>query len=294
MESKILSFNENQLKKIGFGEAFTEELKAKMEQHIPLIQHDFHKEYDGDRLSATLYLKKSSFSEYYTLKKFDLQLQKEGLVETVKHTFNITDTNFGTNQVNAKHFGDTNRYTLQEAYNLLSGRPVYKSLLNSEGKHDDAWIQLNLKEKSLSNNVNNNLYQIHYGYDLEKIINNYSIKELKYERMRGSLIHSLRRGNVKKVTFVGRGKQEQQFYIYPNIVRSSLNVYDKLKQLLSTNELLDKKLIEKDFKLKVDGVSGLQQKIENKNLKLHRIAPRLTKAAGDAIHNSKTRNSQRL
>jgi len=101
MDQKILNFNEDQLRKSGFGEAFTADLKEQMEQQFPLIINKFQRGHDGNLLEATLYLKKSSISAYYSLKKFDLKLQKEGLGDTLKHTFNITDTNFGTAQINA-------------------------------------------------------------------------------------------------------------------------------------------------------------------------------------------------
>lgn len=272
MDQKILNFNEDQLKKSGFGEAFTSELKEKMEQQVPLIEHKFQKEYDGDQLQTTLYLKKSSISGYYSLKKFDLQLQKEGLSDTVKHTFYITDTNFRTNQINAQHFKDQNRYTLQEAYNLLSGRSVYKTLTNSDGKQEHAWISINLKGESLNIDPDKKLYKIEYGFDLEKVLNNYSIKELKYERLKQTVIQSLQRGNVKKVIFVGHRKLEEQIYISPNIILGCLNVLDKHKQSLSTRDLLEKKFIAKDFKLHIDKMLETKQSAEIKSEKLQEPA----------------------
>ena len=72
MDEKAMSFNEGQLKRTGFAEAFTPELKAQMEQGVAVIQHNFKKEYDGDKVDATLHLKKSATSDYYFLNKFDL------------------------------------------------------------------------------------------------------------------------------------------------------------------------------------------------------------------------------
>ncbi len=294
MDSKVLSFNENQLKKSGFGEALTAELKAKMEQKVPLIEHRFQKEYDGDRLEVTLYLKKSSISDYYSLKKFDLQLQKEGLVHTVKHTFYITDTNFGTNQIKAQHIKDENRYTLKEAYNLLAGRSVYKNLINNDGKQEHAWVKLNLKDESLNSNPENRLFDIKYGFDLEKIINSYSIKGLEYERLKQSLMQSLQSGNIKKVIFVGHGKQEEQLYISPNIALGSLNVYNKHKQPLSTSELLEKKFMGKDLALKIEEISGSWQRVEFKNQKIQEPAKKLIPSLKKTVNGIQSKKSHRL
>ena len=68
MDEKTVSFNENQLKRTGFGEAFTPDLIAQMERGISEIQHKVQKEYEGDKVEATLHLKKSTISDYYILK----------------------------------------------------------------------------------------------------------------------------------------------------------------------------------------------------------------------------------
>ncbi len=81
MDEKALSFNENQLKRTGFAEAFTPELKAKMAQGLPEIQHPFVKRYEGDEVHALLHLKKSATSEYYFLNRFDLQLRVGRTIE---------------------------------------------------------------------------------------------------------------------------------------------------------------------------------------------------------------------
>ena len=287
MDEKILSFNENQLKKSGFGEACTPELRAQMEQGVPFIQHTFQKQFDGDRLEATVHLKKSAISDYYSLKKFDLQLQKEGLAGAVKHSFKITDTNFGTNQVNDHHFKSEDRFTLQEAYNLLAGRSVYKNLIGPEGNKEHAWVNLNLKNDSINNDPERKLYQTTYGYDLEKVLNHYSIKEMKSERTKLSLIQSLQRGNIKKVTFVGPRKQEDQLYISPDISRGSLDVRDKHKQKLSTDELVERKFISKDLAQSVKEISGQRQKVEIKDLQLQeptqKLLPTLKKDIKDSV-----------
>ena len=118
MDEKAMGFNESQLKRTGFAEAFTPELKAKFEQGVPLICHEFKKNYDGDQAKATLHLKKSATSDYYFLNKFDLQLQKDGQANTLNQTFYITskkatgDNEDGNQQKNKVD----NKYTLKEAY----------------------------------------------------------------------------------------------------------------------------------------------------------------------------------
>ncbi len=281
MEDRVQSFNERQLIKAGFGDAVTPELKALMQKGVPMIDHKLEKDYDGDKLEATLYLKKSVLSNYYTLKEFDLQLKKDGSANTVKHTFKITDTNFGSAKINAQHISKADRLTLQEAYNLLAGRSVYKKQISTEGSETHAWIRLNLKQQVQSPEPVHGLYTIKYGIDLEKLLNNYPIKELKSDRERHSLIHSLQRGNLKKVTLVGAKKTEEHLYISMNPAFGSLNIYDKHHQRLSTGELLEKRYIGKDL--------GLSEKLTTKHVvdnnayELREPSPKIKTTIGNAI-----------
>src|ERR1700683_1228181 len=114
MEESAMTFNENQLKRTGFAEAFTPELKLQMERGLPEIAHPFKKEYDGDRVEATLHLKKSATTDFYFLNKFDLRLQKEGQANAIKQTFNLTQRNKGNEEGSGPKQRLENKYTLKE------------------------------------------------------------------------------------------------------------------------------------------------------------------------------------
>jgi hypothetical protein len=166
MDEKTMSFNETQLKRVGFAEAFTPDLQQKMKEGVPVIQHPFTKEYDGDKVDATLHLKKSATSDHYFLNKYDLQLQKDGQTDSVKQTFYLTANKKETggeedNQQKTKH---ENKYTLKEAYNLLAGRPVHKNLVSKEGNEYEAWVKLNFKNKLDNGNHEMKQYTKNYGF----------------------------------------------------------------------------------------------------------------------------------
>lgn len=147
MDEKTLAFNEGQLLKVGMKEAFTPELQMKMEQGIPLIQHEFKKIYDRDHVNATLYLKKSETSGHYFLNKFDLSLQKEGETNQVSQTFYLNWKNVPKEEGSDQTLRKENKYTIKEAYNLLSGRPVFKNLVSKDGADYQAWVKLDFKNK---------------------------------------------------------------------------------------------------------------------------------------------------
>ncbi|RYZ81704.1 MAG: hypothetical protein EOP04_23470 [Proteobacteria bacterium] len=185
MDERTMSFNEGQLKRSGFAEAFNADLIDKMEKRLPLIQHSFSKEFDGDKVSAVLHLKKSSTSDHYFLNKFDLSLQKEAQLSQTKQTFYVNRKPVPATIDTDRRETYENRFTLKEAYNLLAGRPVFKNLVNNEGVEYQAWVKLNLKNKQENGNHEVKQYTKKYGFDLESILAKYSIKELATDQYSG-------------------------------------------------------------------------------------------------------------
>jgi hypothetical protein len=259
MEEKAMTFNENQLKRTGFAEAFTPVLKLQMERGLPEIAHPFKKEYGGDRVEATLHLKKSASSDFYFLNKFDLQLQKDGQANAIQQTFYLTQRNKGNDSEDGSKQRLENKYTLKEGYNLLAGRPVFKDLVNQEGKEYQAWVRLNFKNTLNNGNFEMKQYHTNYGFDLEKTLSNYPIKELANPQYKASLMDSLQRGNLQKATFVGPDGKEEKLFISPNITFGSLNVYDQNKQRLPTETLVEKQYIGKELASKLTERVAQQQ-----------------------------------
>jgi len=73
------------------------------------------------------------------------------------------------------------------------------------------------------------------------------IKELTNEQYKKSLIESLNRGNLQKVTFVDGNGKEKKLFISPSITLGSLNVYDLNKQRVPTETLVEKHFIGKEL-----------------------------------------------
>ena len=241
MDQNAARFNENQLKRSGFAEAITPDLKEKMLAGVPVIEHRFGKKYGEDSVEAVLHLKKSASSDYYFLNKFELQLQKEGHAEAVRQTFYISRRKDAEPaEAGLLQKQQENRYTLKEAYNLLAGRPVFKQLVDKEGQEYEAWVKLNFKNKLDNGNFEMKQYHKNYGFELENVLSRYPIRELINQQYRDSLIESLQRGNLQKVTFTGKDGAEEKLYISPNITLGAINVFDQNSQRLSTEKLLEK------------------------------------------------------
>lgn len=245
MTEKELSLFEKQLMKIGLKEAFTPELVDKLKSGAPSIEHPFKKSYDGDEASATLHIKKSETSDQYFFNKYDLSVRKDGQAAEMKQTFHLNNFKRKPDDEHAAKFYTT--FTFKEAFNYLSGRPVWKTFSNANDQHYTAWTVANLKNIQQNGSPEQKQYNQHYPFDLEKVLAGYSIRELAHEEYKTRLMESLQRGNLQLATFIGDDGKEQKLFISPNIPLNALRVYDAQRQVVPTDALVEKGYIGKEF-----------------------------------------------
>lgn len=246
MENEVEEYNKKQFMRLGMNEFYDNEMKNQLKQGAPDVFLRMPKEFDGDKVQADIYLKKQQDGEKYDIKKFELELQKSGQDNKISQMFYIGDLKkIHTDEGNVTY--RQNRYTLKEGYNLLSGRPVHKELVNKDGQPYEAWVKLDFKNKIENGNYMTNFYTKNYGFDLEKTLKEYPIKELQSEKYTVSLMESLQRGNLQSVTFVQKDGTEEKLFISPNIKMSSLNVYDETKKLIPLQQLVERNLISKEL-----------------------------------------------
>lgn len=208
MNEKNVAYLKENLKYLGFGDSLFPELQKNIEQGFPQFVLKQHTEFGKKALEAHLYFKRPEKGELYFFNSYDAKLKSE--VGKVEQTFFV---NKGSG------------ITLKEAFNLLEGRAVHKELSNSEGQKYTAWLQLNFGVKDTNNNFKIKQYHQNYGYDLEKALAQYSIKELGNEQQKERLIHSLQKGNLQSVTIEKEGRS-QIYFMEAAPQYKNLNVYD--------------------------------------------------------------------
>jgi len=149
-------------------------------------------------IQATLYFRRSDNYDIYYFNRYDALL--------------MYDSDPKRNRMQTFYISKGRGVTLKEAFNLLHGRAVYKNLLDSDGLEYNAWLQLSFCERT-ANNTNYKIRQFghQYGYDLEKVLANYPIKELEDEQLKQNLLYSLRKGNIHTVTFTKSNKTEKMY-----------------------------------------------------------------------------------
>ncbi|HUZ57204.1 MAG TPA: hypothetical protein VMU83_00305, partial [Hanamia sp.] len=116
-------------------------------------------------------------------------------------------------------------------------RAVNKDLTNKEGITYNAWIKL--KPSEANNEKGNRDFQIfgeNYGFDLEKILSKYPVKEMETPEAADRLMNSLKKGNLQVVTFSQNGEENTKM-ISANPQFKNLDVLnqDGSKMFISTN-----------------------------------------------------------
>ena len=217
--------NENNLKYIqdnmryhGFGESLNPELESQIKKGAADFTMAYKTEVNKKEIDATLHFRKSDNSDMYFFNKYDVRTQAERKDEMMSQTFYI---NNGSG------------VTLKEAYNLLNGRAVHKTLTDKEQQKYQAWVQLDFGAKDKHGNYERKQYHQNYGYDLKETLSYYPIKEMANAEDVKTLMKSLEKGNVQMVTIEGAGK----VFIEANPQYKTINLYDgtKLLDYMSTN-----------------------------------------------------------
>ena len=133
-------------------------------------------------------------------------------------------------------------YTAKEAYNLLSGRSVYKQLESKEGNRYKAFVQLDFEgERKPNGNYPMKSYHEKFGFNVSEALSKLPVKFSSIEE-RDKLIKSLEKGNLQKVALADGqvlyaktvpANKALRFYdekLQPTQVMGSMQVEQKAKQ----------------------------------------------------------------
>jgi hypothetical protein len=204
------------MKYLGFGDNALlnqqlEELTEKVAEGFELYTDAFFDEHT--KLEAKLYFRHSDKEDRYFFNKYDaLLLYPKEPIRNRAQTFYT-------------HLGKG--ITFKESFNLLQGRSVFKNMINLEGEKYQAWVRLDFGEKDSHDNYKFKQYGLRYGYELEKVLEDYPIRELQNEKTKAELYRSLQRGNLQLVTFDKPAKAEKVF-IEANPMSRRINIYPQV------------------------------------------------------------------
>ncbi|AKD04278.1 hypothetical protein POKO110462_13400 [Pontibacter korlensis] len=214
MNTKNLDYLKEELKYTGFGEKLHSDLEQQLKLQAPQFQLHLQLSYHNSTVDHTLHFRRSDQTDRYFFNKYEATLRSPDLEQERSHTFYINRNG---------------SITTKEAYNLLQGRSVYKELLKAEEQLYKAWVQLDLKTREPSGNYKVKQYHDNYGYDLEKALQRFHIKDLQDPQQKELLLYSLRKGNQYLVTAMEEGSEVKRF-IEANPQFKTLNVYSEQRR----------------------------------------------------------------
>jgi hypothetical protein len=225
MQEDNLTFLKRNLTTKGFDDAT---LHANLENQVKQGQPEFKlmgtAEFKRgpltEKVDYELAFKKSDQSDKYFFNSFKATLKNDDPAKEMSRDFYLR-----------KGRG----FTKKEAYNLLGGRAVYKEMTNKSDEVYKAWVKLDFMKKDERGNFELRQWGQKYGYDLQKTLQNFPIKELADPELRERITASLEKGNTVKVTFAREGRDETM-YIEAVPRWKSLEVYgEKMNKIFTDN-----------------------------------------------------------
>lgn len=210
MNTKNLEFLQANLKYFGFGDKLNEALEKNMNDQQKEFQLKLEIPHFNNKMDYTLHFRKSDSTDMYFFNRYDAALQSGNPNDDKKQSFYVNKGN---------------GVTAKEAYNLLEGRSVFKNLVNKEGQPYSAWLKIDFENTDDKGSFKLKQFSEQYGYDLEKSLSNFPIKELANEEQKTALLTSLKKGNAQQVTMEKNGNQSK-YFIEAVPQYKNINVYD--------------------------------------------------------------------
>ena len=196
---------------MGLGFGVDPNIMCELEGAIELDQQEFAlyaetRFDDSSRIVAKLYITAPDQGQAY-LTKYDARLYYS--VEPVRN----------------RHYTFTGGLiSFKEAFNMLQGRAVYKTITTRFAGTSNAWLCFDFDEKDAEGNYALQAFSDRYGFDLEKCLVLYPIAELADPAKKEDLLKSLQQGNLAPVIAVKKSKTER-WMIAANPAYKTINIF---------------------------------------------------------------------
>lgn len=226
MNEQNLDFLKDNLKYLGFEDKLNKDLEKQVSKQPAEFKLQTEMEHYNNKTDHTLHFRKSSETDMYFLNKHEATLKNGKPEEDRTQTFYIT-----------KGHG----VTAKEAFNLLEGRSVFKELVNKEKESYKAWLKIDFSSEKdeKTNNYKVKQFSDGYGYDLEKSLSRFPIKELGDSEKKDALFKSLQKGNLQQIT-VDKENKPTKFFIEASPQFKTINVFSDQHKTVKRETLLQK------------------------------------------------------
>ena len=234
MNEENVSYLQNQLKFMGFGEKLHQQLvdmiKADKPEFTLRANYDYKRPptspneiSEKDTVSYELFFKKGSEKEMYFFNKYEASLVKElpGQKEHAAQKVEMSELK------NTFYMDRGKGVTAKEAYNLLDGRSVYKEL-TKKGTDEtyNAWLKIDFTTKGENGNYKPAVYTDKYGFDVVKELDKLQAEKPFLEK-KEDILQSLKKGNVTPISIGGKEEGTVKFSIQANPQFHAIDVFDE-------------------------------------------------------------------
>jgi hypothetical protein len=226
MNENNLAYNKNLLEKLGFGKTLHDPLEKFVIQQQPEIKLTMEASHFKDNVEYALHFRKSDSTDMYFFNRYEATLKSNAEAFNRTQSFQIRNGN---------------NITAQESFNLVSGRAVNKELFTANGDRYEAWLKLDFSQKDKYGNYEVQQFHQNYGYDLNKALDKFPIKELADADQKAQLLASLKKGNMQQVTIEKDGN-EVKMYVEANPRFRTLNIKDELGNTVKRDKVEKKDL----------------------------------------------------
>jgi len=210
MNENNLEFLKNTLDRMGFpvelGHKLAEQVKA--ERTEIKLNHELNR--GNETVQFDLNFRKSGTTDMYFFNSFQATLKTGNKSYDASQEFRIRSGN---------------NVGMDEAFNLVAGRAVQKSMVNGDGDTYLAWLKIDFSQKDDYGNHKVEQFSDRYGYNLEKALERFPIAELKNPEEKKEMMESLKAGNSMAVSFVKDGK-ESLLFVEANPRWRTINIKD--------------------------------------------------------------------
>lgn len=175
---------------------------------------------------AVLHFKKSASTDLYYFNRYELFMRPHHLPYEILQVFFVYKDQC---------------IALKEAYNLLNGRAVWKERQGPASAYS-YWLKLDFNQLDVYGNYRYRYFHPAYGFDLERVLDRFAIREWEDPPQRERLIRALRKGNQAWVHFYHRSV-DRRYLIEANPQFKTLNIYDESRKRLYSRDFhqLEKK-----------------------------------------------------
>jgi hypothetical protein len=252
MNEQSYEYVKDQLFYMGFGEEIAKTLQEKMAEGLNEFTLNHSRDFGKDKTESVLHFSKGDdqAKDLTFFNRFDMTLKQEGKEDLTQNFF----------------VGQKYNYTLQERYNMMDGRFVYREQPKVEPKEVNgetkmvptgetylAWKGLNFKESDERGNfLPKTMFWKH-----EKEIVKYPLKEVEEPYDKNRLLAAMQKGNKASATII-RGNDEIKSTVVANPKMQRFDFYDENGQTLFV------RLVEKQTQEKSETqIQGQQQQPES-------------------------------